>query len=306
MKSESKHNHNKVDSLVEKWVQWIIFSDIYITLGAVCFSWANIKLLGIDTTLSLMVLIASSTMLIYQFSRWTFFKNISGELSKDRLYFWMEQHRNVVLIFIALSVVLGSVSVVFVRAEVVLMLLALGLISILYNINIRVGKRLVNIRKLPFVKIFMIALVWASISVIFPWVQNYGWQLNNEVVLLFWIQFLFIFIITLPFDINDMDVDREVGVKTIPIALGVIASKVLLTLLSLFYVFLLYHWVAMYKIDTVGAEVFLFGISVLMISLLYKTLLRSKRAPKWKIMLWYDGSLVLYLIVYYLSILLVG
>lgn len=71
------------------------------------------------------------------------------------------------------------------------------------------------VRNLPFLKIFLISLTWAIASVIIPWSVRtepaipFPW-------LLFWGKFLFIFALTLPFDLRDRVTDREAGVRTLP------------------------------------------------------------------------------------------
>lgn len=287
------------------FVQWIIFSDIYITLGAVAFAYVNTKLLHTnqDVSLPLLILVGSATMFIYQFSRWTFFKDVPNDLSRDKLYYWMEKNRMVVMFLMGCSIVSGLVTAFFVRVEAIEAMFVLGTISFLYNINIPIGKgKVFTVRKIPFTKIFLIAFVWASMAVILPWIQEYGWKWDMRAFQLFLLQFLFIFIITLPFDINDIEVDKEVGVRTIPIALGAKKSKVLLTILSVLYTIFFTIWVVDSSVVIHQVTVFLTGIMVLIFSLLYKTIVRSNRAEKWQIMLWYDGSLILYFLIYFLSL----
>lgn len=89
------------------------------------------------------------------------------------------------------------------------------------------GKRL---RDLHFLKIFLLAAVWAWITV---WLPAAELQADDSRgVLLMWLErFAFIFALVIPFDIRDLEIDRHTGVKTIPGALGV--------KLSIFLAFLL-------------------------------------------------------------------
>ncbi|MCO5233893.1 MAG: UbiA family prenyltransferase [Chitinophagales bacterium] len=304
MNSDFLHTSKLLNFIIQKFeniAQWVIFSDIYITLGAVAFALSNTYFLGIDwrDIAPIYFLIGSATMFIYQFSRWTFFKNVQKELSKDKLYYWMEEHQYVVVFCLLLSVVVGGVSLFWVNIKEVIILFFLGIISFLYNINIPIGNKVLTLRRIPFAKIFLIATVWSSMAVILPWVEQNGWDFNVKVILLFLIQFLFIFIITLPFDINDIEVDKEVGVNTIPILIGVKRSKWLLSLLSFVYLFVFFLWIDIYFFKIL---IFQIGIFILILALLYKTLLRSKRAEKWEIMLWYDGSLIWYYLICLLSV----
>ncbi|HUH73747.1 MAG TPA: UbiA family prenyltransferase [Chitinophagales bacterium] len=299
--------YSSAKKILQSFIQGLIFSDIYITLGAIGFAIVNFNLLKIDvyTHAILLVVIGAATMFIYQFSRWTFFKDLQNTMTKDLLYYWMNDHKGLVKMLLLFSVVCGLVSLFFIRWETIITLVALGVISVLYNISIPLGNgKSFTFRRIPFAKICMIAIVWASMAVLLPWVEVNGWMWNIYVNQLFWIQFLFIFIITLPFDINDMVVDEADGLRTIPIYLGTINSKILLIVLSFLYIIFLTEWVTNIYHNDLQKVVFLIGISALVLSLLYKTLRWSYRANKWQIMLWYDGSLILYFLIYSASELL--
>lgn len=302
--SNSSDRLRQISQKIILLIQWIIFSDIYITLGAVAFAYVNASLLGIEpsSVWSLLILVAAATMFIYQFSRWTFFKDVPDNLSRDKLYYWMERNKPVVKFLMGLSVLSGCIALFYVRFEVFLVLVGLGIISFLYNINIPVGNTILTLRKIPFAKIFMIALVWASMAVILPWTVQFGWRWELHTFQLFLLQFLFIFIITLPFDINDIQVDKEVGVRTIPITLGVKKSKILLSVLSVLYSSFFFRWISVTNGMRLDMKLFTIGVTILIFCLLYKTIVRSRRAEKWQIMLWYDGSLILYFLIYIISV----
>ncbi len=96
-----------------------------------------------------------------------------------------------------------------------------ALFSLAYVLPIFGGKRL---RDLPFVKIFTIAFVWAYVTVILP-VQEYGNILDRHVKFMFIERILFVFALTIPFDIRDIDVDNKTHVKTIPLSIGIKNAK---------------------------------------------------------------------------------
>lgn len=83
------------------------------------------------------------------------------------------------------------------------------------------GRRL---RDFHYIKIFLIAFCWAWITVFIPALEL-GLPYNIPMVFLFLERVFFIFAITIPFDIRDLEIDRFNGVKTIPAVLGMQASK---------------------------------------------------------------------------------
>lgn len=289
---------------VEGALQWVIFSDIYITLGAVSFACVNAKLLGLSLRemTYLFTLIGSSTMFIYQFSRWSFFRKTASSLSKDMLYFWMQKHNRYVLSSLVICFIMSFALIFKAQFQVILTLLILGAVSFTYNITLPIGKSRFTLRKIPFLKVFLIAWVWASMAVILPWLESGNSLVETKVWYLFALQFLFIFIITLPFDMNDIQADMEVGVKTLPIVLGVRKSKVLLAGLTIAYMLLFSFWLSEnLLLGSIHKQILTLGIEVLLLTLLYKTIFKSEVAKKWQIMLWYDGSLILYWMIYWSS-----
>jgi 4-hydroxybenzoate polyprenyltransferase len=91
------------------------------------------------------------------------------------------------------------------------------LLSLLYVLPVWKGRRL---RDFPFIKIFLIALVWTMLTS-----TGAAVELGLGTHFSIWLQFperlLFLFAITIPFDIRDLDLDREMPVKTLPAYLGI-------------------------------------------------------------------------------------
>ena len=100
----------------------------------------------------------------------------------------------------------------------------LGAIAVLYNFPEHRGPGwLLRLRRIPFLKIFLIAYLWATVGAGYP-----ALLLNRlDPITLMWFAgiFLFVFAITLPFDIRDMEEDRTHELKTIPARWGMEASK---------------------------------------------------------------------------------
>lgn len=115
-------------------------------------------------------------------------------------------------------------------------LIVAALLSLAYVLPVFRGKRL---RDLPFVKIFTIAPVWAFVTVILP-VQEYGNILDSHVKLMFLERALFVFALTIPFDIRDIDVDIQTNVKTIPLSIGVQKAQYLAILALVSCIFIVF------------------------------------------------------------------
>ncbi|TXI85708.1 MAG: hypothetical protein E6Q38_00055 [Crocinitomicaceae bacterium] len=127
------------------------------------------------------------------------------------------------VIFAVLALVLSVYLVKDVFANVWLFILSV-LVSIFYVVPI-FGKRL---REIPVVKSALIAVVWTSVLLLIPWL-NEGKDpmvVQDELT-----AFCCFFIaISIPFDIRDLEQDR-LQHKTLPLLLGTTISKILSILL---------------------------------------------------------------------------
>lgn len=120
------------------------------------------------------------------------------------------------------------------------------LLSLLYILPVLPKNK--RLRDYPFMKIFLIALVWTILCFSIP-KSNY----ESKDIFLIVERFFFMLAITLPFDIRDINIDSRFGVKTIATELGE-KKTVLLALLLLLSGFIL---LAIYYFQSNEAAYFL-------------------------------------------------
>ncbi|NOQ92055.1 MAG: hypothetical protein GQ552_04975 [Flavobacteriaceae bacterium] len=85
-------------------------------------------------------------------------------------------------------------------------------------------------------KLFLIAITWSAVTVLLP-LKNTEISFSSDVWLIFIQRFLFLFAVTIPFDIRDVDFDNP-EIKTIPQTLGTQKSKII-GVLALFLFFII-------------------------------------------------------------------
>lgn len=103
---------------------------------------------------------------------------------------------------------------------VALLALPLALISWMYSRPFMfVGGKPFALRQVPYLKLFLIALVWTLMGVCLPHLWH-DMTLNRTSVVLMLMRFMFILAITLPFDIRDGVADKVQGIKTLAHVLG--------------------------------------------------------------------------------------
>lgn len=172
---------------------------------------------------------------------------------------WVKENlkRFYLIVFISVT---GFIAVIFMaKKEVLITFAPIVLLTMLYSIPVTVSKKkLFRLREIPYLKIFLIATVWSTSTILLPIVQSENSFSIAHVAVMLVERFLFIFAITIPFDIRDLEADRQANLKTIPMLLN--SQKALsLSYFSLLAFFLIsfFH----YQKPNEGFLIWAFGIS---------------------------------------------
>ena len=166
----------------------------------------------------LLPLVFLATIVTYNLSRLT---GLLKMLPEQKQYFWYGQReKGVGLVFILSSLV--CLILFFYLSPAAQFGIALsGILTVLYMLPLfpQQEKRM-RLREFGIAKIFLIAISWSLATVLVP-ALHIGFELNKPIVWYLLLErALFVFAITLPFDIRDMQVDRELKLKTIPLIIG--------------------------------------------------------------------------------------
>jgi 4-hydroxybenzoate polyprenyltransferase len=204
----------------------LIFSNLFIALAAVSLTCETYYLLDAAEQVrspgsyGLAGLIFFATLFVYNLDRLV---SVSREdaVEVTERHQWIRARRKWLWSVVGLSGVGGLASLIFVPIDVLWGLVPLGVISLAYSLPVMSteGKKL-RLKDLPGLKIFLIALVWASVTVILPALAADADVLGPDVLLAFAERVIFIFAITLPFDVRDLERDRLSGIRTLPMKLG--------------------------------------------------------------------------------------
>ncbi len=148
-----------------------------------------------------------------------------------------------------------------------------------------------NLRDLTGLKISIVAVVWAGVTVLMPLV-NEGVILTTEVWVSFVQRFLFVFVLTLPFEIRDIQFD-DLALGTLPQRVGVRKTKTIGVVMLLMVLLL----ELLKPITSLEFEISQ-GISVVILG---SFLLYSKRnQSKYYASFWTESIPILWLLVLYL------
>lgn len=214
----------------QKIAYFVCYSNLWIGAGAggtailysICFD----RLLNWN----LIVFLFASTVLAYTFQRYEKIRKNQG-ISGPRVD-WMLTHQKTVKLIMILAFLTSLYTSILLSFNALFLLPFTAVISFLYAFKIK-GK---NLRDIPFLKIFLIALVWALSGGLMCFIEDQ--DLGRESIQYSFFLFLYIIAITIPFDIRDIHLD-EAEKNTIPQIFTIQGAKVIGLTLSIIAFFIL-------------------------------------------------------------------
>lgn len=194
-----------------------LYSSLHISLCAALLTLESFYILGENIQWELVLFVGLSTMAVYSAHRLVGMSKVKAFENQGR-YRVIKKYRHHILVYFGISFLFSVYFFFKLDFRQMQMMVVPGILTVAYVLPIFKTRRL---RDFPFIKIFLIAIVWTWMSLIL--VQN---DATKQVIFLLSVERLLFFIaITLPFDIRDMLVDESIGVKTLVHKLGVDKTK---------------------------------------------------------------------------------
>lgn len=197
-----------------KTLQFLIYSNSWISLGAALLSALVFKLNGLPLSLDYLLFVFFSTLFSYNFQRITRIEKIRVHAPDS----WIVQHESIGKGLLIFSLIGALITLpVFDAPFSLFWLIILAIVSGGYSYK--------NLRDLPYLKIILIAISWGIACGIIPLIIHKQ-SSSTEILLNFtWVS-LYILAITIPFDIRDIGIDED-NKKTIPQWVGINQSKLI-------------------------------------------------------------------------------
>ncbi len=231
----------------------LINSNIYISLAAVSLTIGTQIQLGMEPQWHpYLFIIFFATLFEYNLHRLITITTKKEALNQDK-HKWVRDNLKAFYLLMICSAI-GFICVVFLAKKEVLMALApIALLTLFYSVpfteKINSPLRKLRLREIPYLKIFLIAVVWSSSTILLPIIQTTQTFNNYDIIAMLAERFFFVFAITIPFDIRDIEVDKKAGLKTIPLLLSEKKSlRVSYILLLIFFIIALVHYHNWYMI----------------------------------------------------------
>ncbi|TGE26325.1 UbiA family prenyltransferase [Hymenobacter metallicola] len=213
---------------LKRGVDALLYSSCLVATAATSLTWATFLVWQVHIPFRLALLIFAATLFLYNIDSVLPYKfRQQAVLSERKL--WMIRHRRELF-----GLALGALSVATMLfwldgwRHLTLFLGHLAAISLLYSCPIlKWHGRWRALRDLPLLKVFLIAYVWAAITVWVPALYLSKALTSPVVLVLFGRRFFFILALAFVFDIRDYTKDLLSGTRTFPGIFGIRAAKAL-------------------------------------------------------------------------------
>ena len=197
---------------------WIIFSNIFVAFCVLALTISSEVLLG-TTNFRISQFVFFATLFTYNFQRIVKLKQRRKQLKTD----WQAKNKTSTYFIMIISRIIIAYHFYYFKTSTQIAIIFSGILSLLYPFGIR---------NIPFAKIFVIALVWTMSTMLLLVLEN-NMLISQNLILHLSARFLFVFAITIPFDIRDLKFDDK-KMKTIPIVFGEGKTK-LIGVMALFF-----------------------------------------------------------------------
>ena len=209
---------------------------MHIALGSVSLVYVTCKINNLTVTSGYYFFIFFSTIFIYCLHRIIGIEKVGKYKDKGRFRI-INQYKTHIRIYASIGLIAALYFYINLPVTIQLLLLIPSFISLLYTVPILPKKR--RLRDFHYIKIILIAVVWGILTVLIP--EYFLNNIRDFTYLLFIERCLFIFAITIPFDIRDMEIDQKTQVKTFIHSWGSTKAKVIAVALLAFSLMIYFY-----------------------------------------------------------------
>lgn len=164
----------------------------------------------------LLLFVFGSTLLVY--NAHNYFK-VRKRLPTQRNA-WNLSHTFNIMCWGAVGLLLASVFAFYLHRNGIALLIILTVLTLSYSYPLlRFNRSRTALKNMGILKPFLLSLVWVAVTFLLPIVEL-SIPVSPELLFRGVIRWIFILILCILFDIKDIQVDREKGIRTFPVLLG--------------------------------------------------------------------------------------
>ena len=226
--------------LVRIW-KFLVFTNLLIASAAGAQVLLNYEIFQLSYNFNIVLLEVAATLLLYNLSIWISKPKDYTQSPYERTR-WIFGNMPIFWMINSLSIVILIYVLTQIHFQTLIYLGFIGILSLAYALPlIKRQRQWKSFRHLPYIKVFHIALIWSLSTVGLVYVESINnlESINwNSLLYLLSCKFLFILLVTIPFDIRDMKQDSYYHLKTVPLALGQLKAQYLCYLLGVLHILL--------------------------------------------------------------------
>lgn len=232
------YNGNPVYNFLASVLKSILYSSVFISVCAFGLTIETYLLADLPVSVPMAFFVFLATLFTYNLSSIQSVV-LRKQVKHDPDSWWYRHQKPMAIVGLA-SIVLATIVYFYFGLRLnIWFVLHLAIISIGYTIPVMIGNKQVKpLRRVPLLKVFLIAYVWAMVTGLFPLMDAGVYVLDSQAMELFLRRFLFILALALLFDIRDYTYDRHTNTLTVPGLIGVNYTKLLSLCLLLIYSFI--------------------------------------------------------------------
>jgi hypothetical protein len=253
-------------SRLKPLIDFYINSSIHVALAVFSMTYVTVLELGLPTDWPLFLFVFFSTITGYNFVKYFGM----AKFHHRRLARWLK----IIQVFSLVCFFLMLWFLWQLKPKTIVYVAVFGVVTFLYAIPFLPKRYFVdrqkNLRNIGGLKVYVIALVWAGVTVLLPVLDKKG-LFTLDVWLTAIQRFLLVMLLMLPFEIRDLQYD-SLKLATIPQKIGIKNTKIMGVLVSM--VFLMLEF---FK-DQLSLKLILLTLAVTLITLLFIVFANKKRS----------------------------
>lgn len=237
-------------------LRFFVFTNLFIATCVVCFtSKTALMLYGNYGNWHVNLLAFSATVFLYGFHRVYRRFRLHADEHREERHRWVDEHKNLTATVIIIAFVIAASQMLMMPLRVWYMLIPVGIIAAGYSVPfIKTKKGYIRLRDISWLKALWIGIAYAWLTAFLPVAYLYplSYLLHYNVLFIFAENLLFMFVLAVPFDIRDIEYDKQNGVHTVPVLLGIkgairVCLMVLMAYLILVYLHVQYGGLNQYQ-----------------------------------------------------------
>ena len=210
---------------IKRLLDFYIYSNIHVSIAAYCLTKITLLEFGLNENIS-PLFVFFATLVSYNFIRYYNILKINIVFAK-----WIKSNKLQLFLLNLVSLIFLIILIFKLQLQAYFILIPFALATFFYVVPF--NSQNINLRNIAGLKLFLITISWAGVTVLFPIINN-EYLFTKDVWLVFFQRFIFLFAITIPFDIRDLNFDIP-EIRTLPQIIGLKKSKYLGSILLLIF-----------------------------------------------------------------------